>query len=249
MHRSPSSIDPDDAPFSSSVPPRSCFSTPQFRLSSHVHASPASPDHFFVSVSLSFPNKKTIHTYALIDSGATNSCISLAFCDRHGLARRPKSSPVPIRAVNDRPIASGYVTHDLPTSLRVRDHSEIIALNIVSVSFPVILGLDWLRRHNPSIDWARQQLALTCCGPYSTLPPRKGEEKFSNHIGTPPTSVSSCSTTTMGLGLGLRSRLVAPRCVFKSSKDPPPIPAQVSILSATAVPWYSPRSTSQIVRG
>ena len=251
MHGSPFGADSDALLGSPSFLSRSRFSTPQFRLSSHVHSSPSSPDHFFVSVSLSFPKHKTIHTYALIDSGATNSCVSLAFCDLYGLPRRLKNSPVPIRAVDDRPIASGYVTHDLLVSLRVRDHSEFLPLNVVSVSFPIILGLDWLRRHNPTIDWARQQLALTCCGPGSTLPKRKGEE---NLTGTPAT-ISS-------LGLGLR--LQAPKTAFHGGKNgwsvpdlqsspsvntPSHAPVQVSILSATAAPWYSPRTVSQVCRG
>lgn len=141
---------------------------PLFRLSSHVHASPHSSEHFFIPISLHFPNRKAVHTFALVDSGATDSCISLSFANHHHLPRRLKDEPIPIRAVDDRPIATGFVTHDIITSLHVHEHSENISLGIVSVPYPVILGLDWLQRHNPSINWTRRQLALSCCGKHHT---------------------------------------------------------------------------------
>src|SRR5882724_2018456 len=40
-----------------------------------------SPSHFFISVLLSFPNRKSVRTYALVDSGATTSCISERFAN------------------------------------------------------------------------------------------------------------------------------------------------------------------------
>ena len=36
--------------------------------------------------------------------------------------------------------------------------------------YPVLLGLDWLKQHNPTIDWTRGQLALSCCGANHKFP-------------------------------------------------------------------------------
>ncbi len=80
------------------------------------------PNIFFIPVSPRFPNQKPIHTFALVDSGATDSCISLSFANRHSLPRRLKDEPIPIRAVDDRSIATGFVTHDVITSLHVHEH-------------------------------------------------------------------------------------------------------------------------------
>ncbi|KAI0037590.1 hypothetical protein FA95DRAFT_1467222, partial [Auriscalpium vulgare] len=65
---------------------------------------------------------------ALVDSGATTSCISERFATRHSLSRRLKDVPVPIMAVDDRPIASGLITQDVVANLSVGTHSEFIAL-------------------------------------------------------------------------------------------------------------------------
>ncbi|KAF8752755.1 hypothetical protein RHS01_07336 [Rhizoctonia solani] len=42
-------------------------------------------------------------------------------------------------------------------------HFEQLALGVVSMSYPVILGFDWLRSHNPTIDWESGTLTLSCC--------------------------------------------------------------------------------------
>lgn len=73
-------------------------------------------------------------------------------------------------AVDDRPIASGLITQDVVTNLRASTHSENIALAVVSVGYPVILGLDWLERHNPAVDWREKNLSLDCCGLSRTHP-------------------------------------------------------------------------------
>lgn len=59
---------------------------------------------------------------------------------------------------------SSLITHDVLANVSVGAHTEIRPLAIVSVGYPVILGLDWLRHHNPKIDWAEANLSLDCCG-------------------------------------------------------------------------------------
>ena len=65
---------------------------------------------FFISVCISFPNKKPVSTYALVDCGATTLCISERFATRHSLPQHLKDVPIPIMAVDDHPIASGLIT-------------------------------------------------------------------------------------------------------------------------------------------
>jgi Retroviral aspartyl protease len=98
----------------------------------------------------------------MMDSGATTSCISERFAARHSLSRHLKDTPVPIMAVDDCPLASGLITHEVVMRLSVSSHAEHLPLAVVSIGYPVILGLDWLRRHNPQIDWTddRQPLII-----------------------------------------------------------------------------------------
>ena len=111
-----------------------------------------SPNHFFISIRLCFPNRKSITTYALVDSGATTSCISERFAQRHGLSRCLKDVPILIMVVDDCPIASGLITQNIVANISISSHSKTCTLTVVAVGFPIILGLDWLQHHNPKID-------------------------------------------------------------------------------------------------
>ncbi|KAF9228284.1 hypothetical protein BS17DRAFT_850761, partial [Gyrodon lividus] len=82
---------------------------------------------------------------ALVDSGATTSCISEQFAACHSLPQHLKDIPIPIMAVDDCLIPSGLITQDIVANITVRSHSETCPLAVVSVSYPIILGLDWLR--------------------------------------------------------------------------------------------------------
>ena len=229
---------------------RPSFHAPKFILASHVQSSPSSPDHFFISIVLSFPSHKPIHTYALVDCGATNSFISLSFANRHSLPRRLKDAPVPITAVDDRPIATGFVTHDVVASVRIKSHSETLTLGVVSgIPYPLILGLDWLQRHNPAIDWAHRQLTLSCCGANPALP------VFALNQGRGLGRVNLVSSsqvfapTSVGLGLGLNGRTPSSSRPpgferFGQASPSPTTPHSTTQsalrLSSTILPHYAP---------
>ena len=59
----------------------------------------------------------------------------------------------------------------------------------------ILLGTDWLKEHNPSIDWAKNKLRFDCCPPscfpdktYTTpilgqlLPSEEWEEQYDDYI-------------------------------------------------------------------
>ena len=80
------------------------------------------------------------------------------------MPRKAKTASVPIFTIDDQPLSSGLLTHDMIMQINIHDHKEVTALGICSMPYPVLLGLDWLRQHNPAVDWARGQLSLSCCG-------------------------------------------------------------------------------------
>ncbi|KAG5634163.1 hypothetical protein DXG03_006273 [Asterophora parasitica] len=110
-------------------------------------------------------------------------------------------------AVDDCPIASGLITQDVLANLSIGSHLETKALAVVTVGYPIILGLDWLSHYNPSIDWAESHLTLSCCG--SSSHPTK---VWAKGFGPSPQPNSSMlrSLSAVGLGFGLSSPLMAP---------------------------------------
>lgn len=214
------------------IPAPSAYPPPSYSFAAETFFN--SPDHFFINVTLHFPNRKPVRTFALIDSGASGSCISEAFARRHSLPRRLKDVPTPVTAVDDRPIASGLVIHDVVTQLTVDKHSEVISLGVVSVSYPIILGLDWLRRHNPVIDWETIDLSLSCCNLTRSTRitvPGKG-------FGLPRPFASLNSFTSVGLGFGLNGGSVESRL----ATSPAPTPHECSASASTPSPPPTPRS-------
>ena len=73
--------------------------------------------------------------------------------------------PVPIPVYNaDRSINSiGSIREFAIVKMRIGDHSKQIAMAMSNLStHPIFLGYDWLRKHNPQIDWKVKTLQFMC---------------------------------------------------------------------------------------
>ena len=173
---------------------------PKFPLHPHLQ-NPHDCAHFFIAITLSFPKQKPISTYAFIDSGATGSHILDTFFIQHSLIKQAKITPMPIFTIDDQPLSSGLLTHDMITQINICDHKEVTNLGICSMSYLVLLGLDWLKQHSPAIDWARRQLSLSCCGSSSIVP------VFGKGYGllNPTAACSTLSIASVGIGYGLNN--------------------------------------------
>ncbi len=98
---------------------------------------------------------------AMIDSGAAGNFMSQNFAQEHNIPLIRCLSPLAVEAVDGRPLGTGKITH-LTSRLTLTTgalHQESIQFYIIpTVHASVILGLPWLRRHNPSISWRDSQI-------------------------------------------------------------------------------------------
>ena len=174
---------------------------PKFPLPPHLQQNPHDHAHFFIVITLSFPKCHPISTYTFIDSGATSSHISNTIVTWHSSIKKAKITPMPIFTINDQPLSSGLLTHDMITQIDIHDHKEVTNLGICSMPYLVLLGLDWLKQHNPAVDWACQQLSLSCCGLSSIVP------AFGKGYGllNPTTTCSTLSIASVGIDYGLNN--------------------------------------------
>ena len=89
----------------------------------------------------------------LIDSGATGDFVSSAFVRKHQLplSKKGKLSELVTLADGRQQAASDC----LPSApVRIGSYSDRLSLTATELSgYDVILGMPWLRRYNPSIDW------------------------------------------------------------------------------------------------
>ena len=104
--------------------------------------------------------QNALRTFAMLDSGATHSFINESFVKQHSITRVRLDESLPIHVIDGRPIITGSITHRSTIfRLSTQNHHENIALNITSIGeYPLLLGLDWLRHHNPIIDWEAETI-------------------------------------------------------------------------------------------
>lgn len=98
----------------------------------------------------------------MIDSGASSCFIDNGFAKKHDIPLTLKKTPHNLEVIDGRPAISGPITHETsPIQLQIGQHSEEIAFNVTQLGRDsLILGISWLRRHNPGIDWPQDQLTF-----------------------------------------------------------------------------------------
>ncbi len=108
-----------------------------------------------------FIQNKRISATALIDSGAAGNFVSHDFALQHKLKLTPCNSPLAVEALDGRPLGEGRIlriTEEVKLQIGTL-HSEFIRLYVIqSPSHSIILGLPWLRTHNPHISWREGQI-------------------------------------------------------------------------------------------
>ncbi len=113
-----------------------------------------------VPVTLETPSG-AVQIPAMIDSGAAGNFMSLNFAQEHDIPLIRCLSPLAVEAVDGRPLGTGKIT-PLTSRLKLTTgalHQESIQFYIIpTVHASVILGLPWLRRHNPNISWRDSQI-------------------------------------------------------------------------------------------
>ena len=102
----------------------------------------------------------SIKVSALLDSGASACFIDKDFAERHKLPLVTKKCPVSVEVIDGRPLVSGDVTQETKAlNIYIDQHRSTIVFNVIkSPSNPVILGLSWLDRYNPDIDWKKRKV-------------------------------------------------------------------------------------------
>ena len=93
----------------------------------------------------------------MVDSGAMSSFIDLSFAQSLNLVLVPKSNPVNVVAFDGNP--AGTILSECTVTLEIGHHSETITLDVTNLGhYPIILGMPWLKLHDPAIIWSKYRL-------------------------------------------------------------------------------------------
>jgi predicted aspartyl protease len=103
-------------------------------------------------------------TQALIDCGATGCFINIEWVKLNNIPTRPLTNPIPVYNVDGTTNDAGAITDIADVVLRYENHSERTQLAITRLGKQsLILGYNWLRNHNPEINWQTKDVKMSRC--------------------------------------------------------------------------------------
>jgi hypothetical protein len=152
--------------------------------------------HIIVKIKL-WSGKDWIQTYAMIDSGASISFIDVRWARRfiaHLFVH--KSNPFQVSLGDGELAKTCRVTEEVQAQIAIGEHEESnLCLSVTKLSYPIMLGISWLKQHDPWIHWS--QHCITFNSPHCLS---------SGHIHEPTTvlALAQCPQDTLSeVGLEL----------------------------------------------
>jgi hypothetical protein len=90
----------------------------------------------------------------MVNSGATGNYMNPGFIKKLGLLGKAKAVPEPITGLNRENLGTLSITTKSGTVLMVvLGHIERLNFNIIPTGrYDVVLGIPWLKNHNPAIN-------------------------------------------------------------------------------------------------
>jgi len=99
---------------------------------------------------------------ALLDCRATRSLINRDFVRSKGMNTQTLSHNIPVFNVDGFPNEAGQISEVVDVVLHYKTHSKRMLLAISRLRKQnLILGYDWLKDHNPKIDWEKGEVEMT----------------------------------------------------------------------------------------
>jgi hypothetical protein len=101
---------------------------------------------------------------ALIDSGCEGSCINRTFVEINRIPTIKLPRPIPIYNADGQPNSDGPISELAILFLTCGTYTERIELGVTHLGREkILLGHDWLRLHNPNIDWQTGMVKFSRC--------------------------------------------------------------------------------------
>ncbi|EKM74112.1 hypothetical protein AGABI1DRAFT_26755, partial [Agaricus bisporus var. burnettii JB137-S8] len=95
----------------------------------------------------------------LVDSGAAGEFIDHKLIEKYYLPKFPLKKVKHTMNADGSRNASGVCTHYVLLNIEINNKKMMIQASIVSLgNHKLFLGISWLRKFNPEIDWTKQTL-------------------------------------------------------------------------------------------
>jgi len=101
---------------------------------------------------------------ALLDSGAMGLVMSSEFAKKQGFKLKKLERPMQVRNVDGSFNKEGPIENTVEINIYYQGHRERTEIDVIGgQKWSVILGMPWLVRHNPEIDWRTGEVKMTRC--------------------------------------------------------------------------------------
>ena len=108
--------------------------------------------------------RRSVKTMAMIDSGASSIFIHKRFIDNQHVWTVKLDKPISLVNADDTANKIGAITEQVRLKLILAEHEEEITASVAEIGeYDLIIGVNWLRHHNPDIDWKEGSLELSRC--------------------------------------------------------------------------------------
>ena len=100
----------------------------------------------------------------LLDSRAMGMVISSEFARKQGFKLKKLERPMQVRNVDGSFNKEGPIKNTVEVNIYYKGHVERTEIDVIGgQKWSVILGMPWLARHNPEIDWRTGEVKMTRC--------------------------------------------------------------------------------------
>ncbi|SJL18318.1 uncharacterized protein ARMOST_21904 [Armillaria ostoyae] len=109
-------------------------------------------------------NRQVLATRGLIDSGCTSSAINRTFVQKHHLDTVKTAIPIIVYNADGTRNKGSDIIEYVEVRLTIGSHEERIDLAVTDLGAKdLYLGHDWLKHHNPVINWETGTVIFGCC--------------------------------------------------------------------------------------
>jgi hypothetical protein len=103
--------------------------------------------------------ERKIPSTLFLDCGADSLFMDEDFAKRNAIPLVPLSHPITVILADRKTSSSGLITHETTLlQLTIGGHVETCKFYITRIPHHIILGLEWLKLHNPIVDWDSEVL-------------------------------------------------------------------------------------------
>jgi hypothetical protein len=107
---------------------------------------------------------KVLRMDALLDSGCTGSCIDTEFVRKNEIPTKKVPLAIPVYNADGSLNEGGPITEFVEVRMIIQDHTERIHLAVANLGkTELFIGHEWLKKHNPNIDWRTSTLMFERC--------------------------------------------------------------------------------------